>query len=562
MKKLVIDKSEGIAEIIDRILAVQDSEVVLVIPKGSVLGKSASNFRLLKREAEDAEKTVVIESVDDMVLALAKAHGIESSHSLLRSVSSHEGVSDIVSRREKEDDYDNEAEERRSRKGTPVKLTVRAEEDEEEDDQDDRVVAEPVLEKAEEEKAEKSFFGSDRFFTKQTRPARFDDDDDDEGGMSGRKVGWIIAIVVVLAVAFYVVTWTFGRAQVTINFTQTPWTYQGNFTADKSISAIDPSTNEIPAQVFTTDKNITQLFPATGKAASVSVKAQGTITIYNDYSSDPQQLVATTRFETPNGQIFRLVNGVTVPGEQTANGQLVPSSITAPIVADQPGPTYNVGPVTKLTIPGFQSDSAREAGFYGAILGQTTGGFIGNAVVPTAGDIANAKASTTAILQSDLQEGLTSSYPNNFKILDGATDIQVGKLIVNTSTDQNGNFSVFGEATLTAIGFDEAGFKTYLLSLAQSQEASSTFVSINLNYSNVQATFSKGQVSFALSAQGTLEPVFSPDDFASSIAGTSIGNARDAIQALPNLASGKISVWPMWLWDIPANTNKIQVTSS
>lgn len=188
--------------------------------------------------------------------------------------------------------------------------------------------------------------------------------------------------------------------------------------------------------------------------------------------------------------------------------------------------------------------------------------------MPTAADIASAKASTTAILQADLQSGLDSSYPNNFKILDGATAVQITKLTVNTTTDANGNFSVFGEASLTAIGFDESALTNYLLGLAQSQAPANsptlafTAGGPTLSYSSVQATFSKGEVSFSLSATGALEPAFSTDQFASSIAGESIGTARDAIQNLPQLSDGKISVWPIWLWNMPSDASKISVTAN
>ena len=171
----------------------------------------------------------------------------------------------------------------------------------------------------------------------------------------------------------------FDHADITINFKQTPWSYQNNFTASKNAVGINPSNNTIPAQVFTSTKNVTESFPGSS-VQQVSQKAQGTITIYNAYGASSQELVATTRFLTPDGKIFRITQNVTVPGEtKTANGTLAPSSITAPIVADQAGPDYNVGPVAKLSIPGFDSNSALEAGFYGVITASTTGGFIGTA---------------------------------------------------------------------------------------------------------------------------------------------------------------------------------------
>ena len=72
MKKVAVDREEGIAEVIDRMLEIEDNEVTLVVPRGSVLARSVSNFHLLKREADAAGKSIAIESVDDTILAFAK----------------------------------------------------------------------------------------------------------------------------------------------------------------------------------------------------------------------------------------------------------------------------------------------------------------------------------------------------------------------------------------------------------------------------------------------------------------------------------------------------------
>jgi hypothetical protein len=569
MKKIVIDREEGIAEVIDRMAQERDDEVTLVIPKGSSLGRSVSNFHLLKREADAAGKTVLVESVDDTILAFAKQSDLESIHPLWHGVRGAGGIADIIPA-EREEGGSNEevvpeekpAPKRRKKKAEPVKLTVHAEEEE-----SSEITLRTNDETEEFEEKEEKFFGVGRFFkgkeTSEVRQADHDEDEDNEEGgrrMPGAWVWWGGAAVIVVLIVLGIMTWSFGHVTITIDFQKTPWSYSGAFAADKSVSAVNPATNVIPAQVFTTQKNTTQLFPASGNA-TVSLKAQGTITVYNAYSSAAQELVATTRFVTPDGKIFRLVSGITVPGAQVTNGQIVPSSIQAPVIADQAGTNYNVGPVAKLTIPGLQN-SPKYNGFYGALPNGASGGFVGTKPVPTAADVTNAKAKVTSLLQSDLASNLTTTYPNNFKILTGATNVSVTKLTVTTTTDANGNFSVFGEATLQAIGFDEAGFKSFLLSLAQVQDPSSTFSAVTLNYTNIQADFTKGRVSFSLTAQGTLEPIFSPDDFKASILGKSIGDARTAIGGLPQLADGSISAWPMWLWSIPGNPNKVQINAN
>lgn len=554
MKKITLEKEEGIAEIIDRMLEGDDDEIALVIPKGSALGRSVRNFHLLKREADAAGKLVVIESVDDTILAFAKQSELEASHPLWRGVRGAGGVSDIIPANGEDMELRQEGErsapKKKKKKVEPVKLVVHEEEGEEAE----VTLGEEGVETFEEKES--------RFFSKRSAPEMGDEDDDEEEGESrrgSRKVVWGVAVVVLILIVLGVITWSFGHAAIAIDLQKQPWNYTGSFAADKSVSSVNGTNGTIPAQIFTSQKNATQLFPASG-SANVSLKAQGTLTVYNAYSSAPQDLVATTRFVTPDGKLFRLVANVTVPGAKVTNGNIVPSSIDTTVVADQSGTNYNVGPVAKLTIPGFQGTPKYDA-FYGALASGTTGGFTGTRAVPTATDITNAKTKTTAALQANLTSDITTSYPNNFKILDGATNVQVTKLTVNTTTDSNGNFSIFGEASLQAIGFDESAFKNYLLSLAQAEEANSVFSDLNLNYGNVHADFTKGRVSFALTASGTLEQAFSVDDFKASIAGKSVSAARAAVSAVPGLANGKISVWPMWLWSIPSNTAKITVTA-
>ena len=592
MKKILVEKSEGIAEVIDRIVATNDDEILLVIPKGSALAKSASNFRLLKREAGLAEKQVTVSSADPAVIELAAANGIDTPESqaekneAVEEKEPVEEVSDIVVR-----SRDAAARPGKKSAGGGVRLTVHAEPEEDEDEaEDEEDEAEENMENGKETarvEEKQSSMARDRFFSPRSagsgtavsrhdRSRERDDEDDDEEtrGGSGKAIAWTIGTIVVLGAFFYGGTLIFGRAQVKINFSQTPWNYQANVTADKAVATTTVTSGTtmmlvVPGQVFTNQKNITKLFPATGQSQNIASKAQGTITIYNDYSSSPQDLVATTRFATPDGKIFRLATDVTVPGAQVgAGGALTPSSIDAPIVADQGGTSYNVGPVAKLTIPGFQKTPAKYAGFYGEIKGTTAGGAVGLKPIPTLADVSAAKASTTAILQEDLRDSLAASYPNNFKILDGATSIQVTKISVSTTTDANGNFSVFGEATLQAIGFDEVALKSYLLGLAQNAlqgqpgGTTLTFSTFTPNYGNAQASFSKGQVSFALGVDATLEPAFQPDDFASQLAGTSISQARNLVQNLPQLADGKISVSPVWLWKMPSDPTKIDVVAN
>jgi hypothetical protein len=574
MKKILIDKNEGIAEVIDRIVGESADEVTVVIPKGSMLGRSPRNFHILKHEAEAVGKIVDVESVDETILALANDAGLGGGHPLLRrtggsvsdivSVSSERVSGETVVLQEKKDASKKRGGKVKSAGGdypTAVHIEVN-EESATSFHVEHSVDGGDGQNNENEEKADaaipgESFFGNHRFFGNRSA---IDDDDD---AMPPRKLPWRgigigIGIALVVFIALFVTTEYFGKAQVAIDFQKMPWHYNSAFTGSISVSKADPSSSIIPAQVFTQNKNITQSFPASG-SDTVSEKATGVLTIYNAYSSAAQTLVATTRFVTPSGKIFRLASQVIVPGAQITDGQIVPSSINAQVVADAAGPDYNIPATSKLVVPGFQG-TPKYDGFYGTLASGTSGGFVGKKAVPTKQDIANAEASTTANLMGALQNIAGLTIPANFKVLDGATNITISKLSVSTSTDASGNFSVFGIATYRAIGFDEPSLKSYLLNVAQSTEASSSFNSLNLNYGSGTPDFANGKIVFSLSADGTLEPVFSADAFKASIAGKSIGDVRSMISSITNLMDGKISVWPVWLWRIPSDPAKIDVS--
>lgn len=96
----------------------------------------------------------------------------------------------------------------------------------------------------------------------------------------------------------------------------------------------------------------------------VDAKAGGTVTIYNTTGTS-QPLVATTRLLSPEGILFRIDEGVTVP----ANG-----SVQAIVHADVLGASGNIGP-TQFTIPGL--NASLQALIYAKSTEAFTGGVIG-----------------------------------------------------------------------------------------------------------------------------------------------------------------------------------------
>ncbi len=554
MKKLFIEKNEEVASIVDRVLSVEDSEVVLVIPKDSTLRESLDNLAILKREADSGGKTLLIESVDPDILTEGAKAGIEGFHPLFRDTRTR-SLSDIVPQGEEE--YQKSLESSGRAKPTSMKKppgrNLRVFEDGSETSSRPTVTATPAREELAAQPP-------------QSQPpslSRREVRDDDEGGgekkrflISFKGVLVVLGVIVAVGLGVWITNSFFGRADVVITFKNMAWKETVNVLATKSASAVSSTT--LPAEVLTQPKNTVQFFPASGKAV-VSQKATGKLTIYNAYSSVAQSLVATTRFSTPDGKIFRLDKAVIVPGASVKDGKITPSSIEADVSADKAGEAYNIGPVAKLTIPGFK-DSPKFDGFYGEFKNKTSGGAVGERPVPTEADIIAAKEKTVQALKSNLENNLLNNRPEDLKIIDGASDFTVTRLVVNSTTDEKGQFSVLGEGQFRAVAFREGDIKALLLSMGAKDRADLVFRTLKIDYQNPNVDFTKGEVAFSVTGDGVLWPKLSEEELVSKLRGTNIAAARSFVLSLPDLEEGKISLWPIWLGSIPESKDKVKVT--
>ncbi len=167
-------------------------------------------------------------------------------------------------------------------------------------------------------------------------------------------------------------------------------------------------------RIATLERSVQISFESTGASTGDTAKARGKIKIYNDFSKDAQSLVATTRFETKEGKIFRLLEGVTVPGVTENGGKRERGMVEATVVADQPGGDYNISPTT-FTIPGFKGGPKYEkfvAESSQAFTGGGSGGSNSGQKVVSADDLNQAKAKALEeakrVVEEELKTGLQS----------------------------------------------------------------------------------------------------------------------------------------------------------
>ncbi len=547
MKKISVNKSDEVAVIVEKIIDTPDNEVILSIPRFSHLGESLSNFHLLKREADALDKKISIESVDDHVIELAEMSGLSAVNPFFTK--NKRQFSDIVAPKAG-----------KAKKRKPVAKVFQEEEVEE--------AEEP---KAIEAEAEKPFISPVSPLTIFGKLSKGEEKKPTEGRrlplpkismpkLSLPSSRWLSIFIVAaaLALAGWAGAVVLPRAAVTIVAQTKDWNYNDSINTNTGIG-LDVGSMSIPNQIFSESKNLHLKFPATGRR-QVERHATGVITVYNSYSSDPQPLVERTRFISPDGKMYRLADGITVPGAKIIEGKIVPSNIDAEVIADEPGPEFNIGPVKLFTIPGFKGTPKYQS-FYGESTGDMSGGFIGEVAYPTSEDIAQARSKAGDELEGGLKAALLTQIPQEFKVLDGATEYEVLEQAIDEEADENGEFGIFTEAKMTAVAFKEEDLQE-LLALRAKRDNGEDFDirSSEIEFGLARVDFGKGILSFPVDFKAVLAKRIDIDDLQSRILGKSETELKTAVFSLPGLESATISLWPFWVKTVPTNPDKINIT--
>jgi hypothetical protein len=113
------------------------------------------------------------------------------------------------------------------------------------------------------------------------------------------------------------------------------------------------------------------------------------------------RLIKNTRFETPDGLVFRVPADVVVPGKTASN----PGQTKITVIADQPGAKYNTGPVSRFTLPGLKSGDMYSR-VYAKSTTAMTGGFVGDEPGMAPGALNAAIAAVRSRLETKARESV------------------------------------------------------------------------------------------------------------------------------------------------------------
>lgn len=361
----------------------------------------------------------------------------------------------------------------------------------------------------------------------------------------------LVALLVIGGGGVAALSTIFHRAYVTV----VPYTFtvpvSGSFNA-----AVDSSV--LPYQKVSIEEVASRTIPATG-STRVEERSSGTIVVYNAYSTQPQRLITNTRFESPEGSIYRVHNPISIPGYTTKAGLKVPGSIEVTVYADEPGERSNIG-LSDFTIPGLKNSSEQYKLIYAKSKEALSGGFVGErAIVDPA-----LRASTVSELQADLNRSLRSkiadSAPEGHVLFDSTIAITFSD---NPDQIDNGNAVVSVTGTAVAPALHEASLaREFARSANVSYDGDLRFDNPN-DFAVIIDPGGAPTVGdpFSISASGTalLVAAFDEGRLLSDLAGKAKKDITDVRINYPGIKSMSVKVYPLWRGTVPDTLKKLNI---
>lgn len=376
----------------------------------------------------------------------------------------------------------------------------------------------------------------------------------DETKKSSKKKLYVAIGIFVLALAFGISA-LFKSAVIRITPMEETKTLDNNFRALR-----DSVKGELGFQLVTVNGSLEKNVASTGEH-EVQKKAEGRVVLYNNYSAASQKLVVTTRLQTPEGLIFRLVNAVTIPGKQTIAGKSVAGSIEVSVIADAAGETYNIG-LKDFVIVGFKSDPAKYAQIYARSKTAMSGGFQGQQKIVSKDVINKTEVELETSLKNTLSKNITSQIPANFILYPKSLSYIFNP--VAQSDNGTGGVVLSKKGQASGIIFDKSIITRSILAKVSPGLADNTVKIDNLealNFSYATGTsFNPSKdttVAFNLKGKTNLVWVFDENKLKADLLGLSKKNATAIIATYSTIKEAWIETRPFWNQTIPMDSKKV-----
>jgi hypothetical protein len=381
-------------------------------------------------------------------------------------------------------------------------------------------------------------------------------------GKKARTIFFVLGAVSLLSLVGVVLFLFLPKAKISVTPYKVIQTADIELTGRVNIS--EPDEKNVPVRILEKEQEVALTVATTGKSGSAKQKANGTVIIYNNYNTEPQPLVATTRLETVDGKLFRLVRGVTVPGMTNKNGQKEAGAIEAEVIADQTGEEYNID-ATTFHIPGFKSSPKYDAFSVKSVKAMTGGGSGGTSDMAMVAkidlDTAISQAKEKA-KEEFLNEARSELNPDE-KILEEQMDVvELSPAAVPEMSTIAAAFDYKNTFRVRAFVFSEKIVKEKIEKMNEKNLRGVQFkvTALNITYNESTPNFSDSTLRLAAHTLITMESDINQDALKEALLGQHKDDMQKALNSFPGVKKMEVNFYPQWFVEsIPKNKNRVSI---
>ncbi len=289
-------------------------------------------------------------------------------------------------------------------------------------------------------------------------------------------------------------------------------------------------------------------------------KASGILTVYNDYSNKPQRIIRNTRFQSPDGKIYRVKKPFIIPAKTNNK----PGQTEVRVYADEPGQEYNLKAGVKFTLPALSGEAAK--GIYAISKTNIKGGFKGK----RASVSEEKKESTINQLKEKLKDKALSKalsiLGKNYLSFRDAVIIEFDEPELDYQTDSL-NIKLKAKALVPA--FNKYDFARELLSSADAEldfdSDSKIYIDnledLDLKLINKDSFNIEEDEILKFLAKGTAKAKYTIDNEAIKL---ELADKNETVvkflkEAYPSIEDINASIEPIWRDRFPENPDKIKI---
>ncbi len=388
---------------------------------------------------------------------------------------------------------------------------------------------------------------------------------------------FIIAVLILCVAAILLaINFVYAKATIVVTPVRQPISVNNSFTACKDTPCSSSNLNATGALTY----NLVQI-PSTELHQVVSAvdgplvqtSAQGTIVLYNAYTTTSQTVVVGTHLTNTKGLVYKTLKTVIIPGYKKTGSTIVPGSVSVGIIAAAAGPSYNIAP-TDLT-GDFSIVAYKGTSKYTVIYGRLnpnnsiSGGTSAITKIVATTTLAQTYTTLKQQLAANLLAQTATVIPAGYIMFDNAYSVQYTQLLpVATSTD--GTLADVGvRATFSGVMFKQ---NDLVKAIAQSAAPNLSLATLFPNdafsigglpsltfKSSIGSSTPTGPLTFSLKGTFSLTGTFSTGDLIQQVLGKNLAQSNAIFEKYSTIATAHAILSPFWRHSFPNSPQKVSV---